>query len=237
MKKITKTGILLILLVVPVLIFLFLKNFGQNHFTLPRYIPLMDSTTGNVKFEKVIYKGEEINDTVFHSIPNFNLTDQNGKPQNSNLFKNKIHIAEFIFTRCPGQCPIMSKEMQRVQESFENEKDVIILSYSVDPEFDTPENLKIYANNLGAIDGKWYFLTGQKKEIYRMAYYGYFVTAKEENKNLTNLEDRFVHTDKCILVDSEGHIRGFYNGTDRKDIDKLVLETKVLLHELKQERK
>ena len=236
MRKFIKTGLLLIILVVPVLIFLFLKNFGQNHFALPRFIPLSDSTTGNILFQTVNYKGEMIEDTIFHTIPNFDLIDQNGKKQDLSLIKNKIHIAEFIFTRCPGQCPIMSKEMRRVQEAFENESNIKILSYSVDPEFDSPQILKKYAEALNAKPGQWYFLTGDKKEIYRMAYYGYFITAKEDKINADNLEDRFVHTDKCVLVDNEGHIRGYYNGTDRKEIDRLILEAKILLHEIKNEK-
>jgi protein SCO1 len=232
MKNIRKPLFLILMLVVPGVIFLSMRTFGENHFKLPRYIPEIDSVTGKIKKQGVSFKGRTIQDTVFHTLSDFTLTDQNGKAVNKSLITGKIHIADFIFTRCPGQCPMMSKEMVRVQEVFEKEKSLVILSYTVDPEHDTPEVLKNYAENLGAIPGKWYFLTGDKKEIYRMALKQYFVTAKEEKTNSSQLEDKFVHTDKMILIDTEGQIRGFYNGTDNAEVDKLILETKVLLHEI-----
>jgi protein SCO1/2 len=232
MSHFKKAGFLLFTLVVPALVFLFLRYFGQNHYTLPRYIPLIDSLTGEPLTRLVNVKGKQVRDTIFHTLPDFSLTDQEGKLANLSRVKGKIHVANFIFTRCPGQCPRMSAEMRRVQEAFEQEPSFLILSYTVDPEYDTPAVLKVYAQSLGAIPGKWNFLTGPKAEIYRMALKGYYVTAKEDKTSSQNLEDRFVHTDKLILVDPQGHIRGFYNGTDKKEVDRLILEAKVLLHEL-----
>ncbi|MBC8111478.1 MAG: SCO family protein, partial [Verrucomicrobia bacterium] len=197
-----------------------------------RMVPMIDSTTGNVKMQTVTIRGRQVQDTVFHKIPDFSLTDENGKPANLSLVKGKIHIADFIFTRCPGQCPKMSKEMQRLQEKFEKNPQVVFLSYTVDPEHDTPEVLKKYAQNLEADSNRWHFLTGAKKDIYHLALKGYFITAKEEETNSQALEDRFVHTDKFVLVDTEGQIRGFYSGVSQLEMEKLVLETKILLHEL-----
>jgi protein SCO1/2 len=111
------------------------------------------------------------------------------------------------------------------------------MSYSVDPKNDTVEALQNYAEQYGAIKDKWYLMTGEKEEIFRLAKKGYYVTAKEDNIQSPNLEDKFVHTDKFVLVDKQGHIRGFYNGTDPLEIDKLILEIKVLLSEYKAQQK
>jgi protein SCO1/2 len=127
----------------------------------------------------------------------------------------------------------MTSQLQRVQEAFINNPEVVIMSYTVDPKNDTVEALQNYAEQYGAIKGKWYLMTGEKENIYRLAKKGYYVTAKEDNVQSANLEDKFVHTDKFVLVDKKGHIRGFYNGTDPKEVEKLILEIKVLLNEYK----
>jgi protein SCO1/2 len=233
MRTYIKAGLLLLVLVIPALAFLFLKNFGQNHYSLPRYIPRMDSTTGNVVMETRLVEGKEITDTVFHTIPDFQLTDQHNNTVTSQVIKDKIHVADFFFARCLGICPKMTSQLQRVQEAFINNPEVVIMSYTVDPKNDTVEALQNYAEQYGAIKGKWYLMTGEKENIYRLAKKGYYVTAKEDNVQSANLEDKFVHTDKFVLVDKKGHIRGFYNGTDPKEVEKLILEIKVLLNEYK----
>jgi protein SCO1/2 len=237
MRTYIKAGLLLLVLVIPALAFLFLKNYGQNHYSLPRYIPRIDSTTGNILMETRVVNGKEITDTVFHKIPNFHLTDQHNNTVTSRVIQDKIHVADFFFARCPGICPRMSSQMQRVQEVFLHNPDVLIMSYSVDPKNDTVEALASYAEQYGAIQGKWYLLTGEKEDIFRLAKKGYYVTAKEDNILSPNLEDRFVHTDKFVLVDRQGHIRGFYNGTDPEEVDKLILEIKILLSHNKSEQK
>jgi protein SCO1/2 len=237
MRTYIKAGLLLLVLVIPALAFLFLKNYGQNHYSLPRYIPRIDSTTGNILMETRVVNGKEITDTVFHKIPNFHLTDQHNNTITSRVIQDKIHVADFFFARCPGICPRMSSQMQRVQEAFLHNPDVLIMSYSVDPKNDTVEALASYAEQYGAIQGKWYLLTGEKEDIFRLAKKGYYVTAKEDNILSPNLEDRFVHTDKFVLVDRQGHIRGFYNGTDPEEVDKLILEIKILLSHNKSEQK
>jgi protein SCO1/2 len=125
----------------------------------------------------------------------------------------------------------MSSQLQRLQEAILNNPEVLILSYSVDPKHDTVAALQNYAEQYGAKAGKWHLLTGEKADIYHLAKRGYYVTAKEDDTTATSIEDQFVHTDKFVLVDREGVIRGFYNGTDPEEVDKLILEIKVLLHE------
>lgn len=231
MNKSIKAGILIAMLVVPALAFLFLKGFGENHYSLPRYIPRLDSTTGEIMTARKVVNGREVTDTVFRTLPPFRMVDQTGSVVTRETVKGKIHVADFFFARCPGICPKMSSQLQRVQEAFLNNPEVLILSYSVDPKHDTVAALQNYAEQYGAKAGKWHLLTGEKSEIYDLAKRGYFVTAKEDDTTSANLEDQFVHTEKFVLVDREGVIRGFYNGTDPEEVDKLILEIKVLLHE------
>jgi protein SCO1/2 len=231
MNKSLKAGILIAMLVVPALVFLFLKGFGQNHYSLPRYIPRIDSASGQIMTVQREVNGREITDTLFRTLPDFRMTNQQGQVVTQEAVKGKIHVADFFFARCLGICPKMSSQMQRVQEAFLNEPNVVILSYTVDPKNDSVAALQHYADQYEARAGKWYLLTGEKRDIYHLAKYGYYVTAKEDDTTSTNLEDQFVHTDKFVLVDRDGVIRGFYNGTSREDVDKLILEIKVLLHE------
>ncbi|MBD0257996.1 MAG: SCO family protein [Cytophagales bacterium] len=226
-----KAGILIAMLVVPALVFLFLKGFGQNHYSLPRYIPRIDSASGRIMTVQREVNGREITDTLFRTLPDFRMTNQQGQVVTQEAVKGKIHVADFFFARCLGICPKMSSQLQRVQEAFLNDPNVVILSYTVDPEHDSVPAVQHYADQYEARAGKWHLLTGEKRDIYHLAKYGYYVTAKEDDTTSTNLEEQFVHTDKFVLVDRDGVIRGFYNGTSREDVDKLILEIKVLLHE------
>ena len=233
-QKTVKAGILIAALVVPALIFLYLKGFGENHYELPYMIPLTDSTTGNVMMRKnpnPKWKQPEM-DTVFHTIPAWKLTDENGKEFLGESLKGKIYVADFFFTRCGSICPKMSTELTRLQDTFSQEEEVQIASFSVDPVHDTPEILREYAKKYDARSGKWHFLTGTKTQIYPLAVKGYFIPvadASEYDKAVKSPDETFIHSEKLILVDKEGHIRGFYDGTNKKDVDRLVLEIRVLL--------
>ncbi len=233
-QRTIKAGILIAALVVPALIFLYLKGFGENHYNLPYMIPLTDSTTGNVMMKKnsnPMWNQPEM-DTVFHTIPNWKLTDENSKEFLGESLKGKIYVADFFFTRCGSICPKMSTELTRVQDTFSKEDEVQLASFSVDPTHDTPEILREYAKKYDAKAGKWHFLTGTKTQIYPLAVKGYFIPvadASEYDKAIKSPDETFIHSEKLILVDKEGHIRGFYDGTDKKDVDRLVLEIRVLL--------
>jgi protein SCO1 len=233
-QKTVKAGILIAALVVPALIFLYLKGFGENHYNLPYLIPRIDSTTGNIMMrENPNPKWNQPKmDTVFHTIPDWKLVDENGKGFSGSSLKGKIYVADFIFTRCGSICPKMSAELTRVQDVFSTEDNVRLVSFSVDPTHDTPEVLKEYAKKYDAKEGKWHFLTGTKSQIYPLAakaYYVPFSDASEYDKAVKTPDETFIHSERLILVDKEGHIRGFYDGTDKKDVDKLILEIRVLL--------
>jgi protein SCO1 len=233
MKRYTKAGILILTLVIPALFFLFLKYMGQNHYTIPRFIPLIDSSTNSVVMKKRLKVGssEAVMDTVFRTIPAFSLIDQYSNTFTNKNVKDKIYVANFIFTRCGLICPKLTSQMARVQDSFLGMDDVLLVSHSVDPKFDTPAVLKKYSKEKDAIPGKWFFLTGPKKEIYQLAMKGYFVPisdASDYDKLIKSPDETFIHTERLILIDKDGVIRGFYDGTDAKEVDRLIVEIKIL---------
>ncbi|CCH56341.1 electron transport protein SCO1/SenC [Fibrisoma limi BUZ 3] len=225
-----KAGILVATLLVPALLYLFLRFGTQNHYVLPRYLPKIDSTSGEPLMGKVIGPdGTEQTDTLYNHIPPFRLIDQNGKVIDNSVVKDKIYVASFFFTRCGTVCPRISSQLTRVQDIFRDNPNVVFLSHTVDPEHDKPEQLKAYAQKYDAIPGKWYFLTGNKVDIYNLAMRGYYLPAVDAGVKNGNPDETFIHSEKLVLVDKEGIVRGFYDGTDKKDVDRLVLEIRVLL--------
>jgi protein SCO1 len=216
MKFNGKTGILAALLVLPVLVFIFLNKCGTNHYNVQVYYPL-DSVLQDGKYKV----------TGYHTVPDFNLIDQDGKPLKGQDLKGYIYVADFFFTSCPGTCPKLTNQLKRVQAEFAANKDIKIVSFTVDPSHDSVEVLKTYSELNNAIHDKWYFVTGQKDSIYNLAHNGYFISAGEEN----NGTEAFLHSSKLILVDKEGRIRGYYDGTSQTEADRLITEIKVVLHE------
>jgi len=228
-----KTGILFLVLIVPVFIYLGLKAFGTNHFSLPRYIPAIDSTTGEIKMAKRLNPrwNESEMDTVFQTIPSFSLTDETGKAFDSKGLKGKIYVANFFFTRCTTICPKITSQVSRVQDTFLGDLEVELLSISVDPKFDQPEKLALYAKRFDANKSQWHFLTGEKKMIYPLVLKGFHVPladASEYDAAIKNPDETFIHSERLVLVDKAGIIRGFYDGTDKKEVDRLLVEIKVL---------
>ncbi|HEX8549695.1 MAG TPA: SCO family protein [Cytophagaceae bacterium] len=213
MNSKVKIGLLIVLLVIPILTFLFLKIFGSNHYTLPVYFA-EDSVQVNGKYKV----------TKAHRVPNFNLVDQDGRQASMTPLRGSILITDFFFTRCEGICPKMSTQLTRVQEAFKNDKDVKIISFSVDPSNDNPKVLKQYASLFNADSTCWTFITGNKDSIYYLAQKGFFLTAMEDRER--PLE--FIHSEKLVLVDKQGWIRGYYNGTDKEEVDRMITEIKVL---------
>ncbi|GAB3963077.1 hypothetical protein GCM10028805_65470 [Spirosoma harenae] len=225
-----KAGILLATLLVPALLYLFLRFGTQNHFVLPRYLPKIDSTKGEPLMGKVrLQDGSEVIDTIYNRIPPFKLIDQDSQIVDQSIVKNKIYVASFFFTRCGTICPRISSQLTRVQDIFRNNPSIVFVSHTVDPEHDRPTQLKAYAKKYEAIPGKWYFLTGSKADIYNLAMHGYYLPTVDAGLKEGNPDETFIHSEKLVLVDKEGIVRGFYDGTDKEDVDRLVLETRVLL--------
>jgi protein SCO1/2 len=228
-----KTGLLFLVLIVPVFVYLGLKTFGTNHFSLPRYIPAIDSTTGEIKMAKRLNPrwNETEMDTVFQTIPDFSLTDESGKVFSAKNLQGKIYVTSFFFTRCGTICPKITTQLSRVQDTFLGDPDVQLLSISVDPKFDQPEKLAQYAKRFDANKDQWHFLTGEKKMIYPLVLKGFHVPladASEYDAAIKNPDETFIHSERLVLVDKEGIIRGFYDGTNKKEVDRLLLEIKIL---------
>ncbi len=168
---------------------------------------------------------------VYWTVPDFQLIADNGKPITLADLKGKVWVAEFFFTSCAGICLEMNRNMQKVQRSFKGNLDFRIVAFTVDPHRDTPDILREYGKNFGAQPGQWIFVTGEKKAIYRLARHGFRVTAQEVKPEEEGGPLDFIHSDRFILVDRQGRIRGYYNGTDEKQVARLIADIRRLLRE------
>jgi protein SCO1 len=206
------------LFIVPMSVIAFLYVFGTNRFQIPIYY-LLDSTQVNGAWKK-----------TYHTIPAFQLINQEGKKFDSQSLKGKIYVADFFFTTCgnPNFCPKMSAELKRVQEIYKKNPEIQLVSFTVNPQTDTPEVLKKYAQKYKAMPDKWHFLTGDKNKIYDLAQQGFKLLAGSPTENIT---PDFIHTSRFVLVDKEGRIRGYYQGNDSQEVDRLILEIKILLYD------
>lgn len=186
---------------------------------LPIYQPamvnyeLVDSTLQHVK--------------KYHSIADFSLTNQNGKTITPKDYNGKIYVADFFFTTCQTICPVMTKNMAEVQEALRDQPDVLLLSHTVLPEIDSVEVLKKYAEKHHVDSSKWNLVTGDRKQIYDLARKSYLVAKEEEGGDPFAM----IHTENFVLVDKQKRIRGFYDGTDKKEIEKLLHDIKILKSE------
>lgn len=167
-----------------------------------------------------------------HTIGEFAFQNQFDRTITREEVEGKVFVAEYFFTTCKSICPIMNKEMQRVYQEFKNNDDVRILSFTVDPETDDVAAMKKYAKYHGAEDDKtWHFLTGQKKDLYALARKSFFVLKPAEAQNLGDAGSDFIHTNNFVLVDKELRIRGYYDGTNPEEVDKLMHDMHRLLNE------
>jgi len=164
-----------------------------------------------------------------HKVSDFNLINQNGDTITQKNYEGKIYVADFFFTRCMTICPVMTTNMGKLQDVFLNDDDVMFLSHSVTPVIDSVSVLKTYADVKGVIDAKWNIATGDKKHIYKLARKSYFAVLDEGDGGLQD----FVHTENFVLVDKKKQIRGFYDGTDLEDINRLADDIKILQIESK----
>lgn len=162
-----------------------------------------------------------------HRIAEFELINQDGKVITKVDFDGKIYVADFFFTRCQTICPIMAMNMKDLQEHYRNDPDLKFLSHSVTPVMDSVPVLKAYAEKNGAIEGKWEITTGSKKHIYELARKSYFAVLDEGDGG----DQDFIHTEQFILVDRSGQIRGFYDGTEKEEMQRLIHDIEILKRE------
>lgn len=166
----------------------------------------------------------------YHKIADFSLTNQNGKTITQNDYKDKIYVADFFFTTCQTICPIMTDHMVEIQEKIKNDDEVMLLSHTVTPEIDSVAQLKRYAKQKGVIDAKWNLVTGDKKQIYELARKSYLAVKDNEFGGQFDM----IHTENFMLIDKNRQIRGFYDGTNAEDIEKLIDDIKILKQEYAQ---
>lgn len=166
-------------------------------------------------------------DTVYHTIADFKFIDQDSAVITNDTYKDKIYVADFFFTSCRTICPLMKTQMLRVYDSIENDPDVLLLSHTIDPEYDTVGLLHDFADRLGVESDKWHFVTGNKEDIYKIAQTSYFATAMEDKAE----PDGFIHSGAFLLIDKQKRIRGKYDGTKEADVNRLLEDIKKLKKE------
>jgi len=165
-----------------------------------------------------------------HKVRQFSFINQDGKTVTNKDVEGKTYVVEYFFTTCKGICPKMNENMSKVYQAFRGDRRVMILSHTVDPKKDTVAAMKEYSLRFDADPSQWMFLTGDKKELYDMARYSYLVTAADDT-GTTDIQSDFIHTDRFVLVDRTGHIRGLYEGTNIGSVNQLIGDIKELLQE------
>ncbi len=173
---------------------------------------------------------EMVDDSVqfvskYHTIPKFSFTNQNGKNVTEKDYEGKIYVADFFFTTCQSICPIMTSNMIDVQTAFAKNPKVMLLSHSVLPEQDSVPVLKKYALEKGVNDQKWNLVTGKKRDIYYIARKSYLIMKTGKPSEMYDM----VHTENLALIDTKKRIRGFYDGTKKDDVKRLIDDIDWLL--------
>jgi len=212
--------LLFALLLGPGLILIFLSKSDHSFKTLPYF--------GNKEVINAV-AGADVPDTLYHAVPDFSFTNQFGENTTMEDFEGDIMVVDFFFTTCPTICPIMTKQMARLQWMLEDAAydDVSFLSHTVNPNNDTPEILLAYGQEEGADFEKWTFVTGDQEEIFEQGFQGYLLSTQEDS----GAPGGFLHSSMFVLVDRDRHIRGFYDGTSSKEVDDLVTDIKMLKKE------
>ncbi len=167
-------------------------------------------------------------DTIYKTIPDFKFTNQDGQTVSNHTVDGKIYVADFFFTTCPTICPKMKMEMLRVHQRYKNNPKTALLSHTIDPKHDTIALLKDYAQRLGANTQQWHFLwTDNRDALYQLAEKHYLAVVAQDS----TAEGGFIHSGYFILIDTKRRIRGYYDGTDPKQVDLLMNDMGLLLNE------
>jgi protein SCO1 len=168
-----------------------------------------------------------VGDSVHHSIPSFGFLNQDGDSVTQATVANKVYVSDFFFTSCPTICPVMKTQMLRVFEKFKGDSSFVILSHTIDPRHDSLQVLRDYRKRLGIEGIQWQFLRAEQDYVHDLAQKSYLVSALEDK----TAEDQggFVHSGAFVLVDKQRHIRGVYDGTKEKEVNRLIKDVELLL--------
>jgi len=206
----------LVMLGISAVIIVLFYNALQPKKTLPVYQP--------ADFNPELVAPELSHVKKYHTISDFSLINQNGDTITQQDYNDKIYIADFFFTTCLTICPIMTGNMEYLQEQILDDPQVLLLSHSVTPEIDSVPRLKEYALEKGVIDSKWNLVTGDKKQIYELARKSYLAVKTDGDGGPFDM----IHTENFILVDQNKRIRGTYDGTKKEEMERLLEDLKIL---------
>ncbi|MET0635467.1 MAG: SCO family protein [Chitinophagaceae bacterium] len=209
---------IIIAAIIPLACYFIVKGYSEGHIFMPRHF-LADSVNTYTR------GGKEYSDTTWHKVPSFPLKNQQGQQVSLNDLKGKVIVADFFFTHCPTICPALTSNMKRLQQSITNAQRVgnktpdflRFVSFSIDPERDSVERLKYWADRFQVDPEQWWLVTGDKKQIYDMAIKELKLSVVDGNAIDTN----FIHTDHFVLIDTNMHVRGYYHGLDTADLAQL----------------
>lgn len=173
---------------------------------------------------------------VLNHVKPFSFTNQDGEKVTEGNVDGKVYVAEYFFTTCPGICPILNTNLKEIYDLYRDEDDFVILSHTCDPETDSAQRLKQYADSLKVNTSKWWFLTGTKDSLYEAARSSYLLDDPENNAQ--NIEEQFLHTQFFALVDKNGQLRRkIYDGLKKDDVEELKKDIRVLLREPRREKR
>lgn len=172
-----------------------------------------------------LYENGVISDTLFHEIPDFSYTNQNGETITKQNVLGNVFVADFFFSTCPTICPKMTTQMKRLQTVTQDIEEIRFLSFTINPKNDTPEVLLDYANQYGVSLSNWDFLTGDEDATHHLGVKGFLVHARADEDE----PGGFAHSPSLVLIDRKGHIRGVYDGTSTDEVDQLNLDIRKLL--------
>jgi protein SCO1/2 len=217
---------LMLAIVMPITGYLMVKYYSERDVQMPRrYFFDSVAVTDN--------NGKETTDTIWHSVRNIQFTNQLGKKVSLADLKGKILVIDFFFSHCPTVCPGLAKAMARLQNSFTGENDSIVqfISISIDPEHDSVTQLRTFADKYTSNHDSWWFVTGDKKDIYDFA-----LNEMKASVADSNIDTAFIHTENFFLLDKDRVIRGWYNGFDEEEQRKLVRDIPLLMLEKDKKR-
>jgi protein SCO1/2 len=225
---------LLLAVLVPLVSYLIVKKTSETAVQMPpHYLP--DSIITSTK------NGRKVTDTVWHRLPEFSFTNQLGQQVSWKDIRGKVVVVDFFFTHCPTICPALTMSMKRLQDGITNSKRVgnktpefmHLISLSIDPERDSVERLKKWADRFQVNPDQWWLLTGPKKEIYDMAINEMKIGIVDGK----GVDTGFIHTDHFVLIDTNRYVRGYYHGLDSVSMAKLSRDIIFLTMEKDRKKK
>jgi protein SCO1/2 len=226
MKKTTLFALLMVTLL-PIASYLYVSSLSKDAIKMPRRY-FYDTVV--VKMEK----GKKVNDTVWHKVRPFKLKNQFGKEVGLEDWGGKIIIADFFFTSCPSICPKLTRNMKKLQTAFKKTDSLVrFVSFTVDPARDTVQALKAYGDKFGIDHDTWFMLTGDRNELYDIALNEFKASIASNG----NIDTGFIHTDRFFLLDKNRVVRGWYNGLDSANLDKLIKDVVLLNMERDKKKK